>query len=189
MSLKCYYHPEREAQSKCEKCGKLICLECKRVFNVTHGVDESRYSTRHEFCQICYFDRGLKTAKHSSTGCIICIIMDTLMIVLTIVIPYSMGFYDIEFFKPAIYIPVIILSIGLIIAIILFLYMKFIYGPKKVVEITTQKENYLRSLKYPSKEKEIIPPSKRFCHECGNQIDSNVSICPHCGNDMDEKPV
>ena len=64
MSLKCAYHPEREANTKCEKCGKLICLECKQAFTTTHGTEDTRYSVRHEYCQACYYDYKIKSTKY-----------------------------------------------------------------------------------------------------------------------------
>ena len=58
--LNCYYHPGRQASTKCEKCGKVICLECKTVYHETRstgtGDSRSSYSVRREFCPVCFYD-------------------------------------------------------------------------------------------------------------------------------------
>ena len=29
--LTCFYHPNREANKKCSRCGKFLCLECQKT--------------------------------------------------------------------------------------------------------------------------------------------------------------
>ena len=34
--LHCHYHPEREAATQCERCGDLLCEQCRREYNGQH---------------------------------------------------------------------------------------------------------------------------------------------------------
>ena len=87
MSLKCYFHPDREASTKCEKCEKMLCIECKKPYTATHGVSESRYATQHDMCKPCYYDIEMQRYTISSRGYYIafCILVP---IILTLVILY-----------------------------------------------------------------------------------------------------
>ena len=51
---RCYYHPEIEAVTKCERCGKYLCLECKQVSNRMIGGTHGRATIRRELCPECY---------------------------------------------------------------------------------------------------------------------------------------
>ncbi|MFX1409048.1 MAG: zinc-ribbon domain-containing protein [Promethearchaeota archaeon] len=173
MSLNCYYHPEREASTKCEKCGKIICLECKMVYHETYyrgtGDDRYAYTKRYEYCPVCYYDTQIKKHKRSSIG----FIFLTIMLLFMLGFMFFFNFADIQIF-------IMFLSIGITISIVAFIYMQFIRIPKKVEEVETKKEEFLRSTKIPKpiKEEEIPP---KFCPECGTSIESGASICSYCG--------
>ena len=32
LGNQCYYHPSREALTKCEHCGEIICVECRTIY-------------------------------------------------------------------------------------------------------------------------------------------------------------
>ena len=156
MSLKCFYHPEREAQSKCEKCGKLICLECKKSFIIRRG---SSYSTKQEYCQVCYFKQ------------------QALLI-------YKIGFMLFMFLVMALIMMMITFSNFLIpflfVLIIAFIFI-IIYCAKKRAKIISQKENFIRGIKSSSVKKDVVFPT---CKKCGKKIESNILICPYCGCDI-----
>jgi len=86
MSLNCYYHPEREANTKCEKCEKLICLECKKLYTVKHGLQDSSYATQHELCIVCYYDIEMEKHKFSPKGyyTFLSILVTTIIVFLTL---------------------------------------------------------------------------------------------------------
>ncbi|MHA1674818.1 MAG: B-box zinc finger protein [Promethearchaeota archaeon] len=44
-NLTCKYHSDREASAKCERCGAMVCLECKNVLRQTHS--SSSHSSDH----------------------------------------------------------------------------------------------------------------------------------------------
>jgi len=179
MSLKCYFHPEREATSKCEKCGKLICLECKLVYHETYtggSKDTSyAYSKRYEYCPFCYYETKIKKYKINSIGLLCAAITFVFMLVFYITFTLPTGF-----FHPTLYIPVIIISIGIIITTIAFFFRQFIQTPKKVDEIETKIEEFLKSIGTPINIKEEGVISK-FCPECGTTLESGASICSYCG--------
>ncbi len=174
MSLKCYYHPEREAQSKCEKCGKLICLECKKAFNKTHKASERSYSTRHEYCQVCYFNHMSLAVYKTPISYFAFIIVLIIFLIITNVAFDSVGYNN----------PMPIFLIPFIIVLIIAFIFSIIHGAKKREDLMDQKNSFLLNLKNSSsKKKAVIIPT---CKKCGKKIDSNIIICPHCGCDIKE---
>jgi hypothetical protein len=180
MSLKCVYHPEREASEKCEKCGKLICLECKMAYHLTYhsgtGDNSYSYSRRIELCPLCYYERKItlfgKQSKKIGAGTIIASIM--LFVVSLIMFDFRPGMPSIMLTMDIIFllIPIIIIAITL--------YMIFIYSPKKVGEFKIKREDFVNSIKKNlsiQKDKTL----GRFCIECGKKIDLDASICSYCG--------
>ena len=49
---RCFYHPNSIAVEKCENCGKLICLKCKRTRKAVHSY--SIGTSGYIFCPACY---------------------------------------------------------------------------------------------------------------------------------------
>jgi len=175
MSLKCAYHPEREASTKCEKCGKLICVECKTVIHTRHGTGENRYSTRHEICIPCKYDReiGGFGIRVNIIGFIMCIAFLSIFIGITTYANINMPHFDLIAFP-------IIGIIALVIIGAYFIYWMTVKRKRGILKAKIQKEEYLKKLiQLPSKKDDT--PSKMFCHECGGQITSDDSICSHCG--------
>ncbi len=170
MSLKCHYHPEREAQSKCEKCGRVICVECKMVYHKTvhrgTGDDRYAYSERYEYCPLCYYDTQIKKYKSYSHGCI------AFAIFFIIAAVFMTGF-----FNPIIF---TLLSVGIVISLVLFVFLRFVYSPKKTAEFNAKKEEFLQRTKTPtvSKKEEI---TTKFCPECGTRVEPDASVCSYCG--------
>ena len=50
---RCYYHPDIEAVTKCERCGKYLCLECKQVYHQRVGDPDHMGVVRRDLCQDC----------------------------------------------------------------------------------------------------------------------------------------
>jgi len=173
MSLKCYYHPEREAQSKCDKCGKLICLECKKSFNVIRSSSERSYSTRHEYCQVCYFKHQSLSVYSKPCFFITAIIMMTVFLIISNEMIKSTGF-DSSFQN---------FLIPIIIVLFIAFIFSIIYGVKKRAKIKSQKEDFLMNVKKSSRKKEVKIP---ICKKCGKKVDLNAMICPYCGSDIEK---
>jgi len=176
MSLKCFYHPEREAATKCEKCGKVICVECKMVYHKTvhrgTGDDRYAYSERYEYCPVCYYDTEIKKYKNYSYGCI--------GVMIVFIIAAIFMFFPTGLYTPMMFVVGILLSLGIFISIIAFFYLRFVYSPKKTAEFNAKKEEFLQSIKTPTsiKEEEI---TAKFCPECGTRVEPDYSVCSYCG--------
>ncbi|MHA1167878.1 MAG: hypothetical protein ACTSP4_10820 [Candidatus Hodarchaeales archaeon] len=69
-SARCFYHPDREAVEKCEKCGRLICLEDKMVYRTVGTMDSD--GRRYILCPICYNERQKAAAKAAPIFLCIC---------------------------------------------------------------------------------------------------------------------
>ncbi|MFX0040879.1 MAG: B-box zinc finger protein [Promethearchaeota archaeon] len=148
MSLKCAYHPEREASAKCEKCGKVICLECKIVNHKTiHGGSKDHsyaYNRSYEVCTICYYDRKTNTYGNRAK-----IIGGITIVFLIIYIAFDLTMFNLIGIPgvPSIfYIFDIIFLLVPIVIIVVIIYLMFIYGPKKVEEFKSKKEDFLNSI-------------------------------------------
>jgi len=180
MSLKCAYHPGREASEKCEKCGKLICLECKMVYHLTYrsgpGDNSYTYSRRFELCPLCYYDRKINIyGKQAKTvggatiiGLIILFLVSLIIFDFGSIIPSIMLIFDIIF----LIIPILM--------ILITLYMIFIYGPKKTEDFKSKREEFLNSIKQIVSNQNDTAVGK-FCIECGKKIDPDAYICSYCG--------
>ena len=73
----CFFHPDRPAVDKCEKCQRMICLEDKMTYRQVHvDYGDSVYT----FCPICYnqFLQGSK--KAGKLFLVICIIFGLFVI-------------------------------------------------------------------------------------------------------------
>ncbi|MFX0147722.1 MAG: hypothetical protein ACFE8E_08220 [Candidatus Hodarchaeota archaeon] len=166
MSLICFYHPKRDAITKCEMCGKPICVECKEIFHAIHGGKDDTYSTHHEICKVCYYDKQIELATKKvplHIVCLIFIISFTIVLIISIVFTYPFPIINII-------LPIIL---GIILACLIFSFFKIKSSSRSkselLVELKTKKDAFLKLVKEP------------ICPECGGQIDSLVSICPHCG--------
>ncbi|MFX1502350.1 MAG: zinc-ribbon domain-containing protein [Promethearchaeota archaeon] len=185
MSLKCVYHPDREASDKCEKCGKVICLECKMVYHETihHGTGDNSYAYSRQFdlCPPCFYDRKIK--KYGTTNMIGGIIGIIFIIIFIGVSQTMMNSPDMpssfRFVKILLLIIPILMLIGIIIGV-------FIYGPIKVKDFKSKRGEFWDSIKpMASIQKEEVTP--KFCIECGNRIDPDASICSYCGSTIKKK--
>jgi len=170
MTLNCHYHPDREAKAKCEICRKLICLECKMVFNTTQGTNESRYVIRHEVCPLCFY---AKKDKAYSKNALVAALVTTIPSIIIIIIIFLFKISVMEFFF------VIILAIFVATSWIYYLY----YAPKKRDENKQKKIDFLRGLEEYTVIKENLQLEHR-CRNCGAKIEHNASICSYCGSNL-----
>lgn len=162
MSLKCYYHPDREATTKCEKCEKVICIKCKKSYNVTHGVKESLNATQHDMCKPCYYDIEIEKYTFSSRSYYIAFFIPVLMCLIPIFTALVFAFGLSLFFY------------FIIILMIMILFLRRMKSsPEKLAELMTKKEKFLKTLQ-----------SGNVCPECGNKVEIGISICPSCGSNL-----
>ena len=136
MSLKCHYHPKRGASDKCESCEKIICLECKKSFNVVHSTDDSSYATRHIYCKPCYYKREIKGYQSSLYLVIPCFIIPILLIASIVPVVINVNL---------VMAPLIIVPICLGLGFITWYYAK-IYAPEKEEELKKKLDNFYKGL-------------------------------------------
>lgn len=174
--LNCSYHLNRQANAKCEKCGKLICLECKMIFHQSHtsgyGEDSYTYSTRHEFCTPCYYDMRMKADKMMVK---VFIPFSFMVILMTIISGVFLEF---------LLIGIIGLLVGLILLIVVILY-RLIIIPKKMARWEKKKQEFIDSLS--SSKTSQASPIKKFCTLCGKEIQEDEEICENCGTKIESK--
>jgi len=164
MSLKCYYHPDREATTKCEKCEKMLCIECKKQNSVTHGAGESQYATQHEFCMPCYCDNEMEKYAPPGRRAQIALIILPIIDLIFIILFFNYGF---GLIAPSLFFGVLSL------AAVISYFKKRKISPVKLAELKAKKENFFKILQ-----------SGGFCPECGNKVETGIAICPSCGYDI-----
>ena len=76
---RCVYHPNRVAVEKCEKCGNLICLECKMTRRVKR-VDEA--DSVYTFCPPCYQTAQKQSRRFGIIAIIIFIVVAAIIIII-----------------------------------------------------------------------------------------------------------
>ena len=164
--LNCYYHPERNAIAKCEKCGGSICFECNMIFREKNGTNKDHYTTHHDYCIICYYYKKIK--RYSTSR-----IMKELaffILVLISIITILLTSLNIQQIFPILITPIIIVCL----IILFYIYMLLIRRPKKIAKIKTKKYKFLNSLNLP------LPVT--YCYRCGEKLDTDAKICTYCGN-------
>lgn len=201
--LHCVYHPNREAVTKCEKCSKYICIECKNIYRRRHSTGHyhgttghhhsSTYVTQHDYCTPCLKDTQAKSAK--GPYLIMIIFSGMLFFMGLIILPIMLSFIQIENsmsqdmsmmgFSPFpslisgfIAIPIVMLVAASILLILGIYFMKT-KAPLKKQKILDEKENFFASL--PSQSGANQQGSKLFCTTCGTENIGNTKICKECG--------
>jgi len=181
--LNCYFHKDRIAVSKCETCGKYICLECK------HESKDNSYSdsSNHYICPYCYANE-IETDDSSIVvvfGCLGFVVVISIFIAFTA--SMGGGFFsdfgsDIE--PHGIVITVIIIVMIFAIGIAIYAVFKKETQPntqaeeirakaKKTIEETTKK--------IQSSKSESVSHEALFCRFCGAPISEYAKTCEYCG--------
>ncbi len=186
-ALTCKYHPDREANSKCEKCGAMVCLECKNIFRRSYssGTDSSSYTSTYELCPECY----AIAVKQSYNP--LCFVAPAIM-VLFIIGGVTMVFWDTGFSAIFLMIPIPILGI--------LGYQFFIKGPREKAEAERKKAAALGNLSHFSNlnssyssnlqnthfngNTNFSDSKPMYCEQCGKRLDSDSKFCKYCGNSV-----
>jgi len=209
----CNYHPERTAVEKCERCGKLICLECKMVYHETRSIGRrpssglqssfgsstrrSYYDTRYEVCPVCFYELQEEGVAKSKAPMYMGV--GFLGFFVLIIVLFFIPFYSIVNEVPSsrgsafstmfIVIPIIMLLIpGSILFFII--YKMVVTDPKTSNEAKAKKEEFLRSVGQRSgfTGSSRLSSSKKhkasgFCSYCGDELVPGDQYCPSCGKE------
>ncbi len=203
----CYYHPDRNAIAHCEKCNRMVCLECKRIYRRSYYSGTShhrhRYVERYEYCPICMHTQKEKNIKGGSLSLICFAIVAFIMFAIFFMSADDMtnnsGFggsaLDSFFDGPK-------LIFGLIIGgMMLCGITKLIFvDPKTKAENERQKQNFIKKvglnqnydrILLNSPQKEITMPKYQdtvversyfYCRQCGEKLTKKIRFCPACGD-------
>ncbi|MFX1500307.1 MAG: hypothetical protein ACFFDH_05000 [Promethearchaeota archaeon] len=167
MSLKCYYHPERDAITKCEKCGKVICLECKMVYHVRYtsrsGNHQYTSTSMYEYCPVCFYDQQINSYGPQAKRSVGVFSIVSLVLIVIFSIFFTMA--------SVVLLTLVLVLIPVDISI-------FVYNPRKIVGFEIKKAEFLKTIQ-PVKEEQI---KELFCSECGNKLEPDISVCSYCGN-------
>lgn len=202
---RCHFHPDRDAITKCEHCGRLICVECKMVYRKSHssgsGDTHSYYYTYHDYCTPCFYDRKIKNLNPIGPICIIFfgfIFLGVSIFMLGQAIDFVNSWVNPIDMLPS-YFPdswpqssnlsaptflpmfasiFVLVAIGLII----FGLASLIIAPHKQNALRAKKEIFLESISSQSRKPiEDIPLKYTYCPSCGAQDDYHAKYCSKCG--------
>lgn len=180
----CKYHPEREAVTKCEECGAMICLECKSIYRRHYHSSRHHYSysTRYELCPVCY-ERKINQAYNP-----LCLIVPVIFIVIFMGMATSM-FSGMGNFMPAFF-PIFFFLVPILMICVLG-YQYLIKGPQEKQKAKEKKERILQG-KTPQSYKATYSPKKStvrysslaktyYCSQCGQLLSPEDQFCSNCG--------
>lgn len=200
--INCYYHPNIEAVTKCEDCGKPICLKCKKIHRETHhaGVGESSsyYATQHDLCGPCYYNTQEKIAS-STAGSWICSIVGIVFSIIFIGVGILV-FGGLETMMEAIsgselpensfldmmptfmaFVIAIFFILGPAICILAMIYNILTMGGrsnKKLESIRREREHYMANTGIKDTFRNV---GGNICGNCGTEVSSYDQYCPGCG--------
>jgi uncharacterized membrane protein len=192
----CHYHKDRSAVKKCEDCGVSICLDCSRIYSITHSGDENShsYTEKKDVCFPCYCNRIEQTG---AGGFLFMIFFGLVFAGIAFGMTTMVGG-----FAPPIFSLVTILFVVVGLSFSGKGIKELIQLPEKKEQIRREREEFFRNLSSSDfqqyKRPEIEnPPTARFrsipkngvfyCQQCGGKIAENARFCPYCGDSTDDE--
>ena len=156
MSLNCHYHPGREATEKCDHCGKLLCLECKRVYQYTYSEEDSfgdstfsdttYHYMRYELCPECKFNVELSryNSKLALVISSIITIFVSIILIALLAMHYLVFNFPPDYVGPGTFafIPILIIALVWIITV----YRIRVSYPRAREKIYRKKDKFLKSV-------------------------------------------
>lgn len=195
---------------KCEQCGALVCLDCKKIHRVTHSTTSSSfdddshnshtYTTRHIFCPLCYYG-NIEKAGTQGRHALLCPIIFLMFFFVVVLFMLSNFLSFIEDWYsngsglpgPGPEIGLLIFPIFLIVPIALIIYLLrqyYIVAPRAAEQARIERETFLREIgmerEFPPREDFRADSFKEsreqyFCKTCGSRMSADDLYCPHCG--------
>ncbi len=194
----CFYHSDRQAVEKCERCGRLLCLEDKIKKNYTRNEGTSEHSNYVHYsvilCPLCDINQELKTRKNMLNP------LGLIFASFFVIIPFIVGMIFIgislnvinselnppqspfswihqsgpNYFLILFMIPFLLAGIGFGIIVPLFIIKKALseikQNPTKIEELQQRKRTFIHSM-----------TSKEALNLFENSLEDNIITCFQCG--------
>ena len=212
----CFYHQERQAVDKCERCNRLLCLEDKIKKNYTRdvGTGDDSYYVQYSMilCPLCDIDQELKARKS---------ILNPLGLVfysIFIIIPFIVGITFIglslyminlqfnpdptflwaytgpNYFIILFMIPFLLAGIGFGFILPFYLIKRAVTSvhenPDKINQLENKRRNFTNSITSPEAKKLVETSSLErvmTCFQCGSKIFPHEQFCSNCGDSTKEE--
>ena len=177
--LNCYFHKDRTAASKCDDCGKYICLECQYESIESNFGNSSSAPTK--ICPYCKADK-VENNDQMVIGVLACIGF-VMVIIIFIGVASNMGGDPFET-SPDTGIGIAIFFVILVIAIIIG---TIIYASSnKEKKVNPEAEAIRAKAKKAIEEsKNVVSAEEKhtplFCQFCVAPIESDAKTCSYCG--------
>lgn len=193
---KCYYHQERDAVSHCEKCGRLMCVECKRIYRRRRTTGSGEYShtytERYEYCPICKYTMD---EKYSSSQYIGLVCFFPIWIITLFIMPWAGSFFILFDLVKGLFLLIGFFGLGY------GIYGVVVKGPQLKQEAIDKRNQFMqevglsnvynreqpREISRPKDEKpyfdSVIQEKNTFYYaQCGSLLNKRMKFCPSCGD-------
>lgn len=176
--LNCHFHQARNAISKCEDCGKLLCIECKQNYTQIHhsgtGDNKHVFYTQHELCPPCFYDRKIKDLNPRQF--LIPIMMGVLLVCVGLPIFIIMMMIALLPFS------IILVIIGVV--LIVYGKKKRSSAPQKINQLKAEKEDFYKLISSLEFEQISLNLGYKICPNCDSKEDLNTQYCSECGIEL-----
>ncbi len=198
----CYYHPEKAAIAYCEKCGRNLCIQCKKIYRRYHSSTNYHrgYAERYEYCPICKYNEEERTLFFSSFS-----LIGFGVLVLIISTVFFSGAPSDPFFEDSVNAGKAMFTIFALIPLIGGLLKLFLFDQAKKAEIIENRNRFAKGVdldqdfnrkslpKSNSKTKivnysdGIVEKGFFYCIQCGEKLTKKIKYCPNCGDSTSDE--
>lgn len=179
--LNCYFHKDRTAASKCDECGRYICLECQ--YESTESVGSTSVPTK--ICPYCKADK-IENNDNLAVGIIACV-----GFVFFLIVAFGMFSIGGPSFDPEPDNTGVGLSIFIVILVIVII-VGTIAAAFKSQKGEQKKKTNAEAEAIRAKARKALEDSKNiksleekhiplYCRFCGAPIEADEKVCSYCG--------
>ncbi|MBN2157106.1 MAG: zinc-ribbon domain-containing protein [Candidatus Lokiarchaeota archaeon] len=183
--LNCYFHKDRTAVSKCDTCGKCICLECR--YERESG--SHSHSTEYVMCPLCYADVLENNENYDGIigaifGCFVFVIFFAITIsAIDSVSSFGSSIHESPTWEKGPLIAFVVIFVIAVSAIVVYQVVKKDTEPNKQAEAIRAKAK--KALEESKNIQGGIKSEKShspvYCSFCGAPIQPYATTCEYCG--------
>ena len=175
MNEKCRFHEEREAVSKCEKCGNFICAECE------HYDQPMRDRFKVNVCPVCSYE-PLRPEKMKYDLIGFLPLFAILIAFIFVIVLLGVNLQNLFLFETnltSFLFVILVLSFvgGIIIAVISMFHIN-IHLRGAIKDGAIKQEKFLESVGLDVDK--YLAHSQGYCPECGQQLEKKDKFCSKC---------